>query len=339
MSQVKRVLCSGHSGSIGVHVCAHILANTDWEIVGLDSFRHKGFRERIDRMLMDHPQWKPRITDFQHDIVCPISDEMTKQIGKIDHVIHLAALSDVFFSVENPVYTIQNNVNTTLTMLEYARKVKPETFVYFSTDEVYGPARIGEAHKEWETHRPSNSYSASKAASEDICYAYWRQYNVPLIITNTMNNFGSFQGPTKFPAIVQRKLCNGETVDIHSHNGKIGTRYYIHSRNAADALLFIIEKGAERHKIGQLDEPVRYNIVGDVQLSNLELAEFIAKVMNRKLKYKLVDFHSKNPAHDLDYGLDGAKLAELGWVQPVDFEESMTDTINWQLLNKEWIDG
>lgn len=334
----KRVLVTGGGGSIGVHVIAHLMINTDWEIVVIDSFRHKGFRERIDRVVMDHPKWKPRIKEIQHDLVCPISDTMREDIGHIDIIIHLAALSDVFFSVENPVYTIQNNVNSTLMMLEYARSLTDlESFVYFSTDEVYGPAEVGQAHKEWESHRPSNSYAASKAACEDICYAYWRQYQLPIIITNTMNNFGQMQGPSKFPAIVQKKLNSGEEVDIHAHDGEVGTRFYIHSRNAADAILFILGKGAVLHEIGQLDEPVRYNVVGEVQLSNLEIAQHIAKIMKKELKYKLVDFHSKNPAHDMHYGLDKSKLEKAGWKQPISFEESMEDTVNWQQLNKDWL--
>jgi dTDP-glucose 4,6-dehydratase len=334
---MKRVLITGHSGSIGTHLVAHIMANTDWEVIGLDSFRHKGFKERIDRTLMDHPKWAPRLTQFQHDLVCPISPEMQKQIGHVDYILHLAALSDVYFSIENPVYTIQNNINSTLMMLEYARQAKPEAFVYFSTDEVYGPAPLGHAHKEWSTHRPSNAYAASKAACEDICYTYWRAFDVPLIITNTMNNFGQMQGSSKFPAIVQRNINSGEVVEVHAHNKEIGTRFYIHSRNAADALLFILKQGVFHHEIGQLDEPLRYNVVGEVQLNNLELAQKIASTMDKKLNYKLVDFHSKNPAHDMHYGLDGSKLTKLGWKQPVDFEESMTDTINWQQLNKDWL--
>lgn len=334
---MKRILVTGGAGSIGVHVIGHIMANTDWEVINLDSFRHKGFKERIERLCLDHPTWDKRIINIQHDLVCPICPEMIKQIGHVDYIAHLAALSDVFFSYENPVYTIQNNVNSTLTVLEYARQVKPEIFVYFSTDEVYGPANKNSGHKEWSAHRPSNSYAASKAACEDICYAYWRSYDLPLIITNTMNNFGQMQGPSKFPAIVQKKINSGETVEVHSHNGEIGTRFYIHSRNAADALLFIISRGAKHHEIGQIDEPDRYNVVGEAHLDNLELAQKIASIMGKELKYKLVDFHSKNPAHDMHYGLQGEKLKKLGWKAPISFDESMTDTINWQQLNKDWL--
>ena len=333
----KRVLLTGAGGSIGVHFIAHIMHNTNWDIVCLDSFHHKGYRDRITRVCRNHPDWLPRIKQFQTELSCPISDELSSEIGKIDYVLHLAALSDVFFSVQNAEYVIKNNINSTLTMLEYAKKTKPEQFIYFSTDEVYGPVKMGEAHKEWEAHKPSNAYSASKAASEDICYAYWRNGDVPLIITNTMNNFAEMQSPTKFPVIIQKKIDKGEVVEIHGNEKEIGTRFYIHSRNVADAILHIIKKGAYLHKTGEIDEPHKYHIVGEVCLSNLELAKKISTLMGKELKYKLVDFHKDNPAHDIHYGLQDNKLRASGWKQPKTFEESMKDTIEWQQRNDEWI--
>lgn len=334
---MKRALLTGGGGSIGVHVLGHIMHNTDWEVVILDSFHHKGYKDRIERTKKDHPEWVSRISEFQHDLVCPISPELQKAIGPIDHVLHLAALSDVFFSVENPVYTVKNNVDSTLTMLEYARQVKPETFVYFSTDEVYGPVPRGGAHVEWDTHRPSNAYAASKAASEDICYAYWRSYDVPLIVTNTMNNFGEMQSSSKFPVIVQKKVEAGEEVTIHGNEKEAGTRFYIHSRNAADALLHIVKLGAKRHQLGVIDEPHRYHIVGDECLSNLEMAQTVAELIGKPLKYKMVDFHKDNPAHDIHYGLEDNNLRKTGWKQPITFKESMRNTISWQKENPEWI--
>jgi dTDP-glucose 4,6-dehydratase len=332
-----KVLLTGGGGSIGVHVIAHIMHNTDWDIVNIDSFRHKGYKERIECVCKDHPDWLPRIKDIQHDLVCPINEDMKKEIGEVDYILHLAALSDVFFSVENPVYTIQNNVNSTLMILEYARSVKPKMFIYFSTDEIYGPTKKGEAHKEWDIHLPSNAYSASKAACEDICYSYWRSYGIPLVLTNTMNNFGEMQSASKFPVIVQKKIEKGETVEIHGNEKEIGTRFYIHSRNVADALLFIMNKGAYEHKIGEIDRPLRYHIAGEVCLSNLELAEKVAELMGKPLNYSLKDFHSYNPAHDIHYGLEDNCLRPIGWVQPKTFAESMKSTIEWQQQNREWI--
>lgn len=334
---MKTVLLTGGAGSIGIHCIAHIMHNRDWNVVVLDSFRHKGYKERITRTLNDHPDWASRVKVVHTDLVCPINESIEKEIGHVDYILHLAALSDVFFSYENPVYAIQNNINSTLVMLEYARKIKPEQFIYFSTDEVYGAVKKGDAHIEWDTHRPSNAYAASKAASEDICYSYWRSYGVPLIVTNTMNNFGEMQSSSKFPVIIQKKVNAGEVVTIHGNETEAGTRFYIHSRNVADALLHIIDVGVKHHSIGEIDDPHRYHIVGDECLSNLEMAETIASLMGKHLAYKTVDFHKDNPGHDIHYGLQDNKLRASGWKQPVSFKDSMASTIKWQEENLEWI--
>lgn len=322
---MKRVLITGGWGSIGYHVIKEILAKTDWEVVVLDSFRHKGYR---DRMIPNS-----RVKTIQHDLVCPINSGMEAEIGKVDYILHLAAMSDVFLSVENPEYVIKNNVDSTLTMLEYAKRVSHEAFVYFSTDEVYGPVEKGGAHPEWDTHRPSNAYAASKAACEDICYSYWRSYDIPLIITNTMNNFGEMQSASKFPVIVQKKVEAGEEVEIHANANGIGTRFYIHSKRVAAALLKILEAGARRHRRGELDSPLRYHLVGKACLSNLELAQMIAKLMGKPLSYRLVDFHQDNPAHDIHYGLENnaEDLIED------DLEADMAEVIEWQKSHPEWI--
>ena len=174
---------------------------------------------------------------------------------------------------------------------------------------------------------------------EAIAIAYWRSFGVPVIITNTMNNFGEMQGATKYPAMIQSKLAKGGKILVHAaSNGTIGTRYYIHSRNTSDAVLFILKNtNAYLHKPGEVDRPDRYNIVGDRQVDNLELAQTIARLMGKELKYELIDFHSKQPGHDLSYGLDGEKLEKLGWRSPMSFEESLKNTIKWQSEHPEWL--
>ena len=154
-----------------------------------------------------------------------------------------------------------------------------------------------------------------------------------------MNNFGETQAPSKFPAMIQRCLENDEPIKIHSaKNGEIGTRYYLHSRNAADAILFILRNVKPIvHSHGEIDRPVRLNIVGDKQIANDELVDIIADLMGKTPKKEMVYFHEDNPGHDLHYGLDGSKLKELGWTPPLSFEESMKNTIEWQTRNKEWM--
>jgi dTDP-glucose 4,6-dehydratase len=107
-----------------------------------------------------------------------------------------------------------------------------------------------------------------------------------------------------------------------------GTRFYIHARNIAQAVLFLINNGS----IGE-----SYNLTGEKEVSNLEIAQIIAKCLNKELKYNMVDFHSSRPGHDLRYGLDGTKIKSLGWKDPVDFETSLSKTVMWTLENQKWL--
>lgn len=345
-----RVLLTGAGGAIGVHMLAHIMHNTDWDVVALDSFRaeHKGHFDRISEVCKDHPDWKERIMILQHDLRAPISPREIKRIGDIDYIVNLASRSDVPNSLEEmadqptgaSAEFVRNNVDIMLHMLDYARVAMPSVFLQFSTDEVYGPTpKDSGGHKEWDATLPSNAYAASKAAQEALGIAWWRSYGVPLIITNTMNNFGEMQAPSKFPAMIQRRIERGEPIDVHvGSEGEIGTRYYLHSRNAADAVIFILKNvEAKHHAPGEIDRPVRLNIVGDRQVSNKELVEVISGLMEKPAKIREVKFHERNPGHDLHYGLNGGAMKKLGWSSPVPFEESMKRTIDWQKEHPEWM--
>ena len=335
---MKKVFLTGLGGSIAIHTLAHIFHNTDFKIVGTDSFRHKGWTDRVNYMMGEHPEWKDRLTVITHDLVAPFSELTKKKIGHIDYIISMASLSDVEASINNPAEFIQNNVAIAVNMLEYAREIKPEVFIQISTDEVYGASDGKFGHPEWSPIVPSNPYSASKACQEAIAISYWRTYGVPVIITNTMNNFSEMQQGSKYPAMLQKWIEKGETVIVHGKEGDIGTRFYIHSRNKSDALLYILKNlPPHLHTSGEVDKPDRYNIVGDTQLDNLELAQTIARLMGKELKYKFVDFHTTRSGHDKHYGLDGTKLAQLGWKSPVPFEDSLKSTIDWQKANPEWL--
>lgn len=336
----NKLLLTGISGSIGCHFLAHFMHNTDWDIVGVSSFRHKGWSDRIVEMLKDHPDWNPRLKMITHDLVGPFSEMTKTKIGKLDYIINLASLSDVEASIHDPVTFIQNNIWSTLNLLEYAKGLGLKAFVQFSTDEVFGPTNGKTFYKEWDAHVPSNPYAASKSCQEQISTAYWRTYGVPLILTHTMNNFGEMQQGSKFPVMIQKAIEEGKEITIHGEsNGEIGSRSYIHSRNVADAVLFILKNTTPHlHEPLVVDKPDCYNIAGDKQLTNLELAELIAKLMGKELKYKIVDSHTVRPGHDPHYGLDDTKLKDLGWKSPLSFEGSLKNTIDWQRENKEWIE-
>lgn len=335
---METVLLTGGGGFIGAHTFAHIMHNTDWDIVIVDSFRHKGKTDRIAEMLDSHPDWRKRLTVITHDLKAPFSEQTVERIGKIDYVINMASESHVDRSITDPRDFIENNVHLTLTMLEYIRKNPVKKFIQISTDEVYGPAPDGHNHKEGEPHRPSNPYSASKAAQEDIAYSYWRTYDLPICITNTMNIIGEMQDPEKYlPMIIKSVMINRKLTIHASADGKtIGSRYYLHARNQADALVFLL-KNVEFPKYSENMEIARYNVVGEYELNNLELAQKVADILGKELRYELVDFHSSRPGHDLRYALDGNKLAALGWKAPLTLDESLKNTVEWTIKHPEWL--
>jgi len=330
---MKRILITGSAGFVGSHLVEHILANTDWHIVGLDSFRHRGDSQRIT-------QDPSRYDIITHDLTTPVSDRLINKIGYIDYIINMASESHVDRSITDPVSFCENNFKLVLTMLEYARKIKPEFFIQISTDEVYGAALNGHNHKEWETILPSNPYSGSKAAQEAMCFSYWRTFSVPVVITNTMNMVGEKQDSEKFLPMLINKINRGEEVTIHGNTEIIGSRYYLHARNHADALLFLIKNTKPTMYSDCMDKtivPDRYNIVGEVEIDNLALAQMVANILNKPLKYKLEDFHSARPGHDRRYALDGTKLKEMGWKAPISFEQTLIKTIEWTLERPEWL--
>ena len=335
---MKRALVTGVGGSMGCHFLAHIMHNTDWEVVGIDSFRHMGLSERVTEITSEHPTWWPRLKIVLHDLRAPISYNMSEDIGHIDYVFNLAALSDVYSSINAPGYSFNANVQLMTTMLDWARVSKPSVFLHMSTDEVYGPVRRGHLHSEWDTILPSNPYAASKAAQEAIAISHWRTYGLPLVLVNVANNFGEMQSPAKFPAIVQRKVTAGERVTIHGTGAKDGTRYYIHSRNTADACLYIVKNlFVPAHIDGSPDRPARYNIAGDGPYSNFEIADMVAGLLGKKLLYEFEDFSVTRPGHDHHYGLDGTYLSRLGWRPPVPFMESLRATVLWQQQKPQWL--
>ena len=335
----KRLLLTGIAGSIGIHTLSQIMKNTDWYVVGVDSFRHKGWCDRLATHFANHPQDVPRVKIVTHDLTAPFSELTKKRIGHIDYIINMASLSDVEESNINPVPFVRNNIDLVLNMLEYAREIKPEAFIQISTDEVYGPTTgKDDGYKEWASKIPSNPYAASKSCQEELCIAWWRAFGVPLIITNTMNNFAEMQSASKYPVMIQKWLAKDEEITIHGDEEGIGSRSYIHSQNFANALIFLLKNTKPHiHIPSAVDKPDRYHIAGDKQVDNLELATMIAGLMDKPLKYKIVDFHKTRPGHDKHYGLNADKIKELGWTSPMSFEESLKNTIDWQSKNPDWI--
>jgi len=327
----KKIVITGGCGFIGHHFVEHIFKNTDWDIIILDklTYASNGLTRLKDTNTLD----SDRVKVFAYDLVNSLSEGIKKEIGEnVNYIVHMAAETHVDNSIKEPEFFIQNNVMSTVKMLEYARSLKNlEIFFYFSTDEVFGPALDGRMFKEWDRHKPTNPYSASKSAAEQICISYENTYKIPLMIVNVMNAFGERQHVEKFIPLCIKKIMNAEKITIHSYpDGKTpGTRFYIHARNIASAVFFLIQNG----KIGE-----KYNISGEKEVDNLEMASLIANILGKKLEYELVNFHETRPGHDLRYGLDGTKLFHMGWNLPLTFTESLEKMIKWTLENDKWLE-
>jgi len=339
----KTVLLTGGAGFIGHHTTEYILENTDWNIIILDRLSYAGNLNRLmDVDIFPDAYSSGRVKFYYHDFRAKFDVGkvfgLLRLFGKINYIIHMGAESHVDRSITDPYPFIESNVLGTVNILELAKTLSNghdlEKIIYVSTDEVYGPAYDGDLHKEGEAHKPSNPYSASKAAGEDFCTAYHNTYDLPVIISRTMNNIGERQDSEKFFPMVVKKILANEPVIVHCKIEDdvvvdVSSRCWLHAQNHASAIVFLLENG----KIGEA-----YNVTGEWMPVD-KLAILIAKVMGKEkdLNLQYEDFHSFRPGHDLHYGLDGTKIAHLGWTAPFNLKRTIEKVVSWMMEHPEWL--
>jgi dTDP-glucose 4,6-dehydratase len=337
----KTILVTGGAGFIAHHAIEKILRETDYRIVSLDRLDYSGNLNRLHEVVMSFPESeRKRVRVVHHDLKAELNPQIRSMIGKVDLIAHLAAGSHVDRSITYPMEFVLDNVVGTVNLMDYAKNLDSlDLFVYFSTDEVFGPAPEGIKYKENDRYNSTNPYSASKAAAEEMVVAYENTYKLPAIITHTMNVFGERQHPEKYIPMCIKKVRDNQKVTVHSNpeKTKAGSRHYIHAQDVADALLFLYNCDLSKlPKDYGGAKCQKFNIVGSTELDNLELAQFIADVQEKPLNYEMVDFHSSRPGHDLRYALDGTKMKEMGW-EPKPVKERLAETIHWTLKNNRWL--
>lgn len=310
---------------------AAALVKNDYEVVIIDklTYASMGF-ERLRDVGLIPDRGKPTVQVFSHDFACTLPKYLEAELGKIDIVLHVGAETHVDRSIADPEPFVQANVLGTLRTLELARRKNAERFFYFGTDEVFGPAPDGVSYKEDDRYHSSNPYAASKAGGEEMATAFHSTYGLPVVITHTMNLYGERQHHEKFIPKVIGQVLTGEQVTIHSDptRQRSGSRYYLYTSDLVDAILFLLHDGRPGEK---------YNIVGEREVTNLEVARKIAAHVGRPLDYTMVDFHSARPGHDLRYALDGGKLAAMGFRHAVGFDAGLERTVRWYLDNRDWL--
>lgn len=234
------------------------------------------------------------------------------ELGDFDYIINLGSASSVEKSVRMPRSFIRNNIKTMLNVLDYARQHPPKLFLHLSTVEVYNV---------------TNPYAASKACQEAIADAYWRTYDVPVVIVRSSNIVGPGQSTEKFVPKLIDKIRRGEEIDIYTTDGKIGKRVYNTVTNIADAILYLLNnyptylEVANRLKTER--PPAHFDIGGGEEFDNLQMAEHIAMLLDKPLKYKLVEPAEKRPTYAKSLVTSGVLLDRFGWTPPENIDRGL----------------
>lgn len=326
-----RIAITGGAGFFGHHLVEHVLKNTDWTITVLDKLTYAS--RGLARLREIDSLFHGRVQFLSVDIAEPFSPGVLREldVASLDYLVHAAAETHVDNSIADPEPFVRTNVlgshNVMMLLREPASAI--QRLVLVSTDEVYGPAPRDVSYSEDDVHDPKNPYAATKSAAEQLANAYAHTYNLPIAIMTAMNFIGERQHPEKYLPKVIKNVLAGEKLLIHAYPDKVksGSRFYLHCRSFADAILFMLRQ----------PRVTKIHVSGDREVTNLELAERIASVIGKPLVYEHVDFHSSRPGHDLRYALDDAYIKFLGWKPPVTFESSLERTVRWYMDHPEWL--
>lgn len=344
----KTILVTGIGGFIGSHMVRELLLHTDSRVIGIESWKpaHKNDSYRLRCALGDVPaEDARRLKIIRHDLTHEFSPPLVEKIrseadGKVDAILNIASDSRVTYSISHPGETWHNNTALIYNMLELARELTPQVFLQVSTDEVYGDVDWSSAgHPEWDVILPSNPYSASKAAQEALAIAYWRTYDVPLVLTNTMNVIGEWQDPEKFLPKVIKRVMRGEPVELHKdrESGRLMRRVWLDVRNVVTTMQsLLLNVKPTRYEHAQ-DRPERFHLIGNDELSVREIAERVALSCGKSLEAKEVDGSSVRPGYDRRYAMQSTRMPDNVLQNVYSFEDTIERIVSWAKENNHWL--
>ena len=331
---MKKCLVTGGCGFIGSNYIRTALdRENDLHIVNLDKLTYAGNIQNLNGISSNN------LTIVKGDI-CDV-DLVNSLFEKhqFDTVVHFAAESHVDRSIEGPAEFIQTNVVGTLNLLEQSRIFINKTnndnfrFLHVSTDEVYGS--LGDDGKFLETtpYDPSSPYSASKAGSDHLVRAWNRTFGLPTLITNSSNNYGSYQFPEKLVPLMIINCLQGNPLPIYGKGENV--RDWLFVGDHCDAIHTVLAKG----EMGET-----YNIGGNNEIKNIDVVTIICSLLdeispreNGSSYSDLITFVKDRPGHDFRYAIDAGKIRnDLGWSPNESFETGIRKTIHWYLDNQNW---
>ena len=313
-----QLLVAGGQGFIGSNFIRYVLsAHEDLRITNIDKMGIGSAPNSLEAL---------RESDHYRFIHGDIGDHhlVSKIVQDVDAVVNFAAETHVDRSIADPLPFMHSNVQGVLTLLESIRKLnRGAKFIQISTDEVYGDIMAG-SFTEKDRLKPSNPYSATKAAADMLVLAYRRTYDQRVTIARPTNNFGPFQFPEKLlPKAIIRAL-RGLPIPIYGTGQNIRDWMYVldHCR----AIDLILQKGGD----GEI-----YNISAGNELPNIEVIRRLLEIMGKP--EELMTYVDDRPGHDARYSLDSSKLrTQLGWSPRVNFLEALRKTIDWYVDNESW---
>ena len=341
MKNKQTILVTGGAGFIGSALIRYIIAKTNYKVVNIDKLTYSGNRESL-RSISNNQNYI-----FEQVDICDSAElERVFKESNPDIVIHLAAESHVDRSIDGPLEFINTNVVGTFNLLECARnyfqkldrhKKDKFRFLHVSTDEVYGDLNGSSDFFTEETgYNPSSPYSASKASSDHLVRAWYHSYGLPILITNCSNNYGPFQFPEKFIPHVILNAINGKKIPIYGDGTQI--RDWLFVEDHIIALMDVAFEGV----VGQT-----YNIGGNNELQNIEVAKKICSILDQLVPEKLnginsfielITYVEDRPGHDVRYAIDSDKIKKnIGWSPKENFESGILKTVQWYLENLSWL--
>jgi len=331
----KTVLITGGAGFIGSALCLHMVRDLGHRVVNVDKLTYAGKLSNLAEIAGNEGH-----IFRQFDIAdrSKILDLMHQE--QVDGIIHLAAESHVDRSIDGPSDFIKTNITGTYELLESARayhgslKGQKKTdfrFHHVSTDEVFGDLPFDDSlFTEATPYNPSSPYSASKASSDLLVKAWHHTYGLPVVLSNCSNNYGPRQFPEKLIPVVILNALAGKPLPIYG-DGK-NVRDWLHVEDHARALALIFFKGQNGRS---------YNVGGDAERANIDVVQVICSLLDVKRPLaggrsyrEQMTFVKDRAGHDRRYAIDFSRLRnELGWLPRMSFEQGMSDTIDWYLLN------
>lgn len=330
---MKKILITGGAGFIGSHlVRLFVHKYPDYFITNLDALTYAGNLENLTDI-----ENSPNYAFVKGDITDESFVEALFEEKKFDAVIHLAAESHVDRSILNPMSFVKTNVLGTGVLLNAAKKnwtdFSNKLFYHVSTDEVYGS--LGEVGFFTETtpYDPRSPYSASKASSDHLVRAYHHTYNLPVVVSNCSNNYGSHQFPEKLLPLMINNIMHSKPLPVYGKGENV--RDWLWVEDHARAIDIIFHKGI----VGET-----YNIGGFNEWKNIDIVHLLCRIMDKKLNRAegesemLITYVKDRAGHDKRYAIDATKLEkELGWSPSLQFEEGLEKTIDWYLANETWV--